>query len=272
MAHIYRYAILTAVPDAKRGERVNVGIAIFVNGDMDIRFSGVAKLTAISGGEWSSYVSDLRDRMKSIFVPNEEPTQFVSRYAALEQWIQFSDVSWFSANTTEEYENRIDQIIAAFIRRPREERAEKLRSTKINTEIAAVFRRAKVLATKGETIEDHKIVRDYYISKDEELRADFVHKNGTFHVTATLDLRRPAVDLGHAALKAIVLDKAPESLPGGAQKYAVYAVEPGSQQFRPHVELLHDYSDNAFNWLVADERAKYTRLIYSSLSAPFGLN
>jgi|HubBroStandDraft_5_1064220.scaffolds.fasta_scaffold12892_1 hypothetical protein len=272
MAHIYKYAILTAVPDPKRGERVNVGIAIFFDGDIDVRFSGVAKLTAISGGEWSSYVAEMRDRMKSVFVPHEDPDQFVSRYAVLEQWIQFSNVSWFSASTPEEYESRIDQIVAAFIRRPREEHDAKLRSTKINTEIAAVFRSAKVLAKNDETIEDHKIVRDYYISRDEELRADFVHKNGVFHVTATLDLRRPTVDLGHAALKAIVLDKAPESLPGGAMKYAVYAVEPGSQQFRPHIELLHDYSDSAFNWLVQDERMKYTRLIYSSLHAPFDLN
>jgi hypothetical protein len=268
MAHIYKYAILTAIPDAKRGERVNVGIVIFLDGDIDVRFSGVAKLAAISGGEWSGCVAEIRDRMKSIFVPNEDPGKFAERYAVLEDWIQFSDVSWFAADTAEEYENRIDQIVAAFIRRPREERSGKVRSTRINTEIAAVFRSAKVLAMQDETIED----RDYYISRDEELRADFVHKNGVFHVTATLDLRHPAVPLGHAALKAIVLDKAPRSLLGGVKKYAVYAVEPGSQEFRPHIELLHDYSDNAFNWLVSEERSRYTHLIYSSLQPPFDLN
>lgn len=270
MAHIYRYAILTAIPDPKRGERVNVGIAIFREAEIELRFSGVSKLSAISSGEWSTYVSEVSERIKSLYRGYEKPEEFIERYSVLESWLKFSTPAWFSAASQDEYEERIDQLVAAFVRKSHEEVGDKVRSTKINTEIARAFRRVHLLAKQDETIEDHKIVRDYYISRDEELRADFVHKNGIFHVTATLDLRRPAVGLGYAALKAITLDKVKDAFGGEAKKYAVYAVAPGSQQFRPHVELLHDYSDNAFNWLVPDERTKYTHLVYESL-APSGL-
>jgi hypothetical protein len=37
MAHIYRYSILTAIPDARRGERVNVGMVVFREGKPDVR-------------------------------------------------------------------------------------------------------------------------------------------------------------------------------------------------------------------------------------------
>jgi len=272
MAHIYKYAILTAVPDQTRGERVNVGIVIFRNSELDVRFTGVSKISAISGGEWSAYAAETTERMREVFSAYEEPEQFVVRFSVLEQLIQFSEISWFSAASAEEYEVRAKQVLDAFVRKPKEDVPQKMRSSKINTEIAAVFRHAKLLAKSDETIEDHKIIRDYYISQEEQLRADFVHKNGAFHVTATLDLRRPTVDLGQAALKAIVLDKASDCALGDTKRYAVFAVEPESRQFKAHVELLHDYSDRAFNWLIPDEREKYTRTIYQSLTSPFDLN
>ena len=49
MAHIFNYSILTAIPDARRGERVNVGIVVFLAERLDIRFSDIAKLRALTG-------------------------------------------------------------------------------------------------------------------------------------------------------------------------------------------------------------------------------
>lgn len=118
MAHIYNYAILKAIPDQQRGERVNIGIIVFVNGDIDVRFSDIAKLRAISSGEWNSYVLAAAERMKSLFAPSEEPKEFFSRYNLLEQVIRFSDIAWFSAETADEYEERVKQIVAALVHRP----------------------------------------------------------------------------------------------------------------------------------------------------------
>jgi hypothetical protein len=49
MAHTYQYSILTAIPDARRGERVNVGIVVFREGKADVRFVQAAfKLKALT--------------------------------------------------------------------------------------------------------------------------------------------------------------------------------------------------------------------------------
>ena len=39
MENIYNYAILQVIPDARRGERVNIGIVIFKMDGLDIRVS-----------------------------------------------------------------------------------------------------------------------------------------------------------------------------------------------------------------------------------------
>jgi hypothetical protein len=56
MAHTFEYAILTAVPDQWRGERVNIGVVVFLDDRLDIRFSDFSKVAAIAGGgNWGEY-------------------------------------------------------------------------------------------------------------------------------------------------------------------------------------------------------------------------
>src|SRR3546814_4918881 len=56
MAHIYKYTILQAVPDPRRGECVNVGVAVFLPDRVDVRFSDLAKVKAIARGDRKSVV------------------------------------------------------------------------------------------------------------------------------------------------------------------------------------------------------------------------
>lgn len=44
MEHIYNYAILQVTPDLRRGERVNIGIVVFHDNNLDIRVSDTRKV------------------------------------------------------------------------------------------------------------------------------------------------------------------------------------------------------------------------------------
>jgi hypothetical protein len=173
-----------------------------------------------------------------------------------------SNLGRFSIDDASGYQDRIEQIQKALITRPRKQSASK--STRINTEISNAFRKSKILAEKGENIEQHRVVRDFCISQEEELRADFALKNGIYHITATLDLRLSSVNLSIAALKAVVLDKARDEFEG-ARCIGVYAIEKGSDDYKPHIELLKDYAQETYNWLDRDERRAYTHKIYDAL-------
>jgi hypothetical protein len=272
MGHIYSYTVLMAVPDARRGERVNIGICVFLADRLDVRISDAAKVRAIAGGDWQRYASEFAARVGSLFGAGESAADMVARFSLIEPVIQFSELSWFTVEEAGQYESRVTDILTTLVSRPKETRPRK--ATRINTEIAKEFQRTKALAAGEETIEDHKVVRDYDISVDEDLRADFVVKNGMYHVTATLDLRRENVHISQAAWKAVVLLKAREVFSAQTRTLGVYAMAPGATQFRSHVEILRDYSDRIFNWTDPGERRGYEQAIYAAMQAPgnFTLN
>ena len=69
MAHIFSFAILKAIPDPKRGERVNVGIVVFKPDGSDIRIPEVGKLRALHDGNWSDYLENVRIKWLGFFRP-----------------------------------------------------------------------------------------------------------------------------------------------------------------------------------------------------------
>ncbi len=268
MENIFSYSILTAVPDARRGERVNIGIVVFLPERIDIRFSDLGKLKALTGHDWNAYASSAQVRLNGLFEAGQKLEDFNERIGAMENVIKPTDSGWFKLDRPEEYETRVGEILAALVNRPR--RPSKPRETRINTEIAKEFRRTKVLARGSETIEDHKVMRNYLVSTEEDLRADFILKNGRYHVTATLDLRRENVHIKEATWKAVVLDRAGETLNDDVQRLGVYAATSGGDQFRSHIQILRDYSDHVFNWADPGEQRRYVQTIYGALGTASG--
>ena len=265
MGSIFKYAVLQAVPDPRRGERVNIGLIVFLNDRVDVRISELGKVRALSGGNWDEYTTDVRSRLIADYSPQEEQTAFLARFSLLESVIRFSEVWTFQIGSAASFDLTVTEIMKSLVLKVRS--FERPRTTRINTEIARSFKQTQMLAKSDESVEDHKVVRDYCINVEEDLRADFVAKNGIWHVTATLDLRRTNADKGQAAIKAIVLDKAKNAF-ADVMRYGVYAAAPGSTLFRGHVSLLNDYADKTFNWLDPNDRRAYTREIQEALLGP----
>jgi hypothetical protein len=170
---------------------------------------------------------------------------------------------------TADYERRVGEIFAALIVPPRERRTDS--QSRINTEIAEVFHKAKALAKPHAKISEKKIVRDYSIAPKEGLIADFALKNGKMHIASTLDLRKSNATLAEAALKSIVLDKADRVFGGkpGVHTIGVYAVASGMRpQFKQHIELLGDYADEIYNWEDSRQHQKFLRTMYNALPDP----
>jgi hypothetical protein len=269
MAHVFKYAILMAVPNPRRGERVNVGLVVFLKDRLDVRITDAAKIGALAGGDWKSYMKDVSARLLSFESGEAAETAFRLADRKIDPIVVSSDFASFSIEGLDQYEERVKEILDTLVVRPKLE--QKRGETRINTEISQQFRTAKILAKGSESIDDHRVVRDFYISEDEELIADFAVKNGAMHVTATLDLRKSNARIDEAALKAVTLDKAKIKFgknSGGVKRYGVYAAA-DTEQCAPHIRLLRDYSDAMFNWSDREQRANYIRLITKAAAAPF---
>lgn len=118
MEHSYKYAILQAVPDARRRERVNVGIIVFRPDQLDVRFGELRKLQALTGHKWERYAVEYKRRVSSLFAPGAKETVLLKRLSALENVITPSDFGWLTAQSSEEYEKRVGEILSVFITKP----------------------------------------------------------------------------------------------------------------------------------------------------------
>jgi hypothetical protein len=267
MAHIFNYAVLMAIPDTRRGERVNIGIIVFLRDRTDVRFSELRKIRALRGGNWERYVADVQRSISSNYDGEVDPRRFLSGFSMLEGIIQCSELAWFSIERPEEYETQVREILSALVQRPRAERIT-VPSTRINTEITRAFRLSRVLARGDEPIDQGMVVRNVPISVEDDLTADFGLRNGVYHIAATLDLRRANVDKGHAAIKAITLHRASDSFDGEVRKIGVYAAPHDAIQFRPHIHMLGEYADDTYNWADPTQREKFLHSIYDAMRRP----
>ena len=241
---------------------MNIGVAIFHPDRLDVRFSELQKLRAITGRDWDDYVQSFAEQINLLSQHSESDEERLANIAAFERVIIPSDFGWLSVSDGEEYELRVREVLRSFVMKAGPDR--KPREPRINTEIAQEFRRKKALAKKTEGLFSHKVVRNVEFEKHKGLKADFVLKNGVYHVTATLDLRKTNVKLDEACLKAVVLDKADDEFKGETRRFGVYATEDASS-FREHIELLSDYADEVYNWLDPNEREVYQRKMFDAL-------
>jgi hypothetical protein len=267
----YEYTILTAIPDPRRGERVNVGIAIFREGGIDVRFKQASyKLRALTGQDWESTIDGAKHRLESLFSLDKKPKEILSEFGMMEPLLKTSGLGWLRGDTDAEYEEHVSQIIASLVALPRREKFES--KSRINTEIAKELSRAKALARSDESIGDGKVVRNFIVDENEGLQADFALKNGKLHVASTLDLRKHNAGLGEAALKSIILDKAEKKFGRNkVVKIGVFAVDPEMRDaFQAHIDLLRDYAEELYNWQELEGRLNFKKALYKAMGRSTG--
>ncbi len=270
MAPTFKYTILTAIPDPRRGERVNVGIVVFRENDLDVRFRLASyKLKALTGVTWDSRIAALQSRIAETFDRSAPAEDVLRRIQMIDPIIAPVAMGIINAANLREYERSVEEILSSLVSLPKREKLQVDVQSRINTEIAKVFKKDKVLAKPEESISKNKIVRGLPVAPREGLVADFALKNGKIHIASTLDLRKHNATIAEAALKSIVLDKADEVFEK-VLKIGVYAVERDMKShFKQHIELLADYAQETFNWVDPVSRRKFLRRMYGALPAPF---
>src|SRR3546814_11272781 len=87
------------------------------------------------------------------------------------------------------------------------------------------------------------------------------------YTTLFRSLRLANVDIGQAALKAVILDKAGEEFgrDGEVRRIGVYAASGIDARYRHHILLLKDYADVTYNWLKPKDRASFTHSMHEAM-------
>jgi hypothetical protein len=267
MGPIYKYAVLEAIPDPRKGERVNVGVAAFSPTGLEIRFGSVgAKLRALTGRSWSPDFDAAKANLLSIFDAQKAPEEWRESALQWSAWLKPSALGSLRAASPEEFFERIDHIIKTLVDVP-PPTAKRPKTTRIKTEITRALQENALLADRGESITSGRVVKDYLVAPEEDLWADFAAKNGAMLVVSALDLRKQNTPRGEAALKSITLDTADRIYNGAAKTVGIYAVDPTAlPEYRPHLAMLHEYAKTAFvDWGDAVQRRQFLSLLATTL-------
>lgn len=263
MAHSFRYSVLQAIPDRRRGERVNIGIVAFTECGLDVRIFETRKLSALTARSWDADIKAFSEVIQKIDNPDLDPSERVLQLSAVEDVFSLSQAGWFEAASNAEFETAMRDIVRSLISRPK--RTRRPEGSSVVSEISSALRQANVLATKDDSLDSGLVFRGYKIA--DGLEADFAQQNSMFHVAAVLDLRANNPQLAQAALKSVVLDQAAEHF-SNVHKVGVYsAAKERLPELHSNLAILRPYADDIYNWEDVHDREHLTKLFYDAYNS-----
>jgi hypothetical protein len=259
MERSYKFAVLRASPDERRGERVNIGLAVAEpGGTLDIRLPEARKLRHLTGHHWEQVADAYADQLKAAWRETPDIERLGGTPSSMSE--VFSLGAPGSLRVREgDYEERVRSILRAMVERPLLSRAEK--QERINTEIAHVLKDRGVLGQKDEDLDSARVIPKFVVSPDKAIVADFVRKGPTkIRIVSTLDLRGSKIAAhSKACEKGAVFYFARERFGDDTEPMGVYAA--GKSETNAHkseIEILSSFAGgNIFNWLVPSERQRF---------------
>lgn len=263
MARSYKFSIVQARPDSMRGERVNVGVVAIGPNGLDIRLPEVRKLRHLTGHHWESIADAFARALAKSSHGAFDLTTLGEKSQVRSEVFLLGKPGDLVADTPEEYESAVKKILDFFVNKPSLSRKE--RQQKINGEISAMLRSVGVLAQRGETIDDGKVITKFIVSEEKEIIADFAYKPNGLKIVSTLDLRG-MISAAHskACEKGAILYFARETFGSSVRPIGVYAATPAeTTSHSSEIEILRSFAEgNAYNWMDPQDRQNFRHALY----------
>lgn len=273
MAHTYtyNYSVLQVVPDERRGERVNIGLVVFHSNRADVRIlASLQKVYALNANIDIEQFLELPGQIAA-WLP--EGADVSEAHDTLKKFgiVTVSDLGFFECEGSQ-YETFVLKLMNALVKPPAVESRMKIQG-RVQTLLKRTFINQKVLGESLEDINRHLIVPDFPIVKNENLYADFAFKNGSYHITETINFKvRSGLSTDkfeESGLKAVKLDKARKVFGKSTKRFLVYVADAKTErQITPHLNILNDYSEHVLNLSSKKDKEFY----FSTMLRNAGLN
>lgn len=269
------YVLMRAMPDAIRGEQVNVGIVVLFD-DVARVYVGAEqwRLRALHPNlgdiDLRAWASDLEKELS--LIPSNDGKLFLLS-AIGGGIIAAESSSYIVGDSDEELSILIDGLLKRLVAAPARvfrasEKTSAVPRSKLNSQLRAWFRSSKIFSPTMSGLSKGKVVPSFPIVPDEDLYADFALKNGSIHVIETLDLRK--VDRltkalrGEAGWKSVLLDQARKTLPADTKRIAVVTADDYAV-VRPLIGMVERYADDLISMESASDRQRLADFVSTSL-------
>jgi len=269
----YDYSLIRYMPSQKRGEIVNIGIIVFNRSSIDLRIlSGAAKLRLLDGSSSIDDISEFEfilDEAKKICKTSDEIINFLGMFKSA---FKLSAKAKFSIDHEGQYESQLTRLFNDLVK-PFSTRDAVKKTSRIQTLMKHKFEALNLLAKSAEELSYHKVVQNYNFSDKSGFSADFLLKNGKFHISEVIDynVNDLSAKFKETTLKVMTFMEGKKHLGQDSGCYFVYSAS-GSieKEIQPHLNLAEDYSSSIFNIASKQEEKTYFDLMskLAGLEAP----
>ncbi|EBW8394257.1 DUF3037 domain-containing protein [Salmonella enterica subsp. enterica serovar Florida] len=263
----FKYSLIRITPNLEKGETINVGLIVYNDADIDVRMlNSVSKLKAIDKCLNLNYLKEVRQSFVDLSRSIGDITMLPKLFKGA---LTISDFGAVTIQPTENYDKKISDLMDRLVNVQRS--AHNKIKRKVFFDIKKTFVQQGVFSKSNEDLYHHKVVSNYPISADEGLSADFLLKNGKYHLTETIDFRSENIkkQMGEAALSALTISKAIEVFQNNVDSFVIYAAETTAQEkgARHQLNLLEKHTDRLINIFSKEDMDRYYEQMLNASSS-----
>lgn len=245
MKTTYHYVVLRLAPDQTRGEIINVGVVLFPANENArvVTMATLNKLRALDAS-WDSQRLITWTQGVQMVLDNERGVTGQIKALARFGFCEPEAIGMFSVDGPEQLALRLQAIKATYVaNKANEDRPKREKRTRLQTALREQFKKMHVLGNDTGDIAKHLVVANVPVPSYDDLKTDFVYKNGVYRITQTIDYH-VAPDsvhnkLAEACVKSTAAELAMKSYGPDTQRLAVLDIPAGMEEVTDqHVDLL----------------------------------
>jgi hypothetical protein len=265
MAHSFKFAVIRLSPDSLRGEAINLGIAVFHNGQIDTHIGQILTKARALVPDFSTEMLNkslgLLQKFASIDLPDLEKHRAISSIG----FLRLGDLGSFESRDFqgEDYHENIRFLLSTFVSEPRSVRlAASVSHPRLVTDIRAAFRQEGLLANEKDqqAIFQSKIVPNWTLPDLPDLQVDLAVKNGSLRVCEIVELDfEGGSRLPSSFFESAVKLKTAVDVANASESIFAFKARGPKSKIDDVLELVDGYATRLLNWEVESDRKKFLR-------------
>lgn len=264
----YRYSLIRYMPDARRQEVINIGLVVFRDVGVDVRVLGSStKVRLIDGGSEQDDLNSLQEQFIELCALTNSPEEQFKILSLFNGRTSISERGEFILDQVQEYDVKVGKLFDLLVK-PRSFKKRSPSSSRFTTSIKNKFKALEILASDISELGHHKVVHNYPISESSGITADFLLRNGAYHLTETIDYDKNDVNakFKETTLKLMTFMEANKAFDNGVKKYFVFKAASNRElEMSQQINLAESYSDKIFNFESKDDEAKYFQIVSDAI-------
>lgn len=260
----FDYALIRYMPNPKRGEIINVGLVIFREAGIDVRvLSSPAKVRMVDGMSSQLNIDQLKESMQKLLQIVKTPTEQYELLSNFKSSLFLSSKAQFALDELAQYDDKVNKLFNDLVK-PCAVKEKIIHTTRLATQLKHKFAALDLLAKDTSELSKHKIVHNYPISESMGLSADFLLKNGVYHLSGVVDFNVNDIQskLKETSFKVMTFMASKKALNGPVNCYFVYSASAEKEGvITHHLNLAEDYCNKMFNIDSKDDSNKYFNMI-----------